>query len=128
MTMEEKRRDAAAQPSSNTDSPASEPSSSRRRSGGQKRKSNALNSSNSSSTPSKRITREKPLPAHPPTHNGPLTRARQVPNNLADIAAGSGSACLADAVKQSEHVAATIRARMHACVACKAMTTTMIMI
>ncbi|KAI4295536.1 hypothetical protein L6164_035575 [Bauhinia variegata] len=107
--MEEKRREAGALLPSSADSPASEPASSRRRAGGQKRKANSLNASNSSSTPSKRITREKASPAHPPAHNGPLTRARQIPNNLAAAAAesasasGGGSAPPAAFVKQSKH-------------------------
>uniref|UniRef100_A0A2P2MHF1 SWIRM domain-containing protein n=1 Tax=Rhizophora mucronata TaxID=61149 RepID=A0A2P2MHF1_RHIMU len=64
------------------ESPASsEPASSRRRAGGQKRKANAISTSNSSSTPSKRLTREKAAIGHAPNHNGPLTRARQTPNN-----------------------------------------------
>ncbi|KAF7840934.1 SWI/SNF complex subunit SWI3D [Senna tora] len=105
--MEEK---PAVQPPSNADSPASEPTTSRRRAGGLKRKANALGASNSSPTPSKRVTREKALPPHtPPSHNGPLTRARQIPSSLAaasaSTAGGGGSA--AAAVKYSEHVVAT---------------------
>lgn len=104
--MEEKHREAAVQPPSNADSPASEPASSRRRAGGLKRKANALSASNSSPTPSKRVTREKALPAHPSLiHNGPLTRARQIPNNHAAasaLAAGGGGSAAA-AVKYSEH-------------------------
>ncbi|XP_028772988.1 SWI/SNF complex subunit SWI3D [Neltuma alba] len=106
--MEEKHREAAVQPSSNVDSPASESTSSRRRSGGLKRKVNTLGSSNSTPTPSKRVTREKALPAHtPPLHNGPLTRARQIPSNQATpsssalVAGGGGSA--AGAAKHSQH-------------------------
>ncbi|XP_027357057.1 SWI/SNF complex subunit SWI3D-like [Abrus precatorius] len=100
--MEEKRRDA---PSSAVDSPASEPASSRRRAGGNKRKASALNASNSSSTPSKRTSRDKASPLHPPPlHNGPLTRARQTPNNLS-AAAVAGSASAPAAVKHSERAA-----------------------
>ena len=111
--MEEKRRDAAPQPPSNADSPAPEPAAtSRRRGGAQKRKASALSASNSSSTPSKRITREKPLPPpHTPSlHNGPLTRARQIPSNLSCSAAvsfstaGGGSASAPAAVKHWERV------------------------
>eukprot|EP00257_Ricinus_communis_P013364 XP_015570783.1 SWI/SNF complex subunit SWI3D isoform X1 [Ricinus communis] len=84
------------------DSPASaEPtSSSRRRASGQKRKANALSTSNASSTPSKRLTREKAAISQIPVHNGgPLTRARQSPNNLGSTAAGGG-------IKVEEKVAA----------------------
>ncbi|KAK4258661.1 hypothetical protein QN277_005085 [Acacia crassicarpa] len=103
--MEEKHREAAVQPSSNVDSPASESTSSRRRSGGLKRKVNALGASNSTPTPSKRVTREKALPAHPPpVHNGPLTRARQIPSNHATSALVSGAAAsAAHAARLSEH-------------------------
>ncbi|XP_061363567.1 SWI/SNF complex subunit SWI3D-like [Gastrolobium bilobum] len=105
--MEEKRRDAASHPPPTVNSPASEPASSRRRAGSHKRKASALNASNSSSTPSKRITREKASPLHPPPlHNGPLTRARQIPSNLSSAAlysaAGGGSASAPAAVKHSE--------------------------
>ncbi|KAK7310639.1 hypothetical protein RJT34_08261 [Clitoria ternatea] len=83
-TMEDKR----AFPSSNAAaSPASESASSRRLGGAaQKRKANALCASNSSSAPSKRITRDKVLPPHTPFHNGPLTRARQIPSSTASAA------------------------------------------
>ncbi|XP_061372677.1 SWI/SNF complex subunit SWI3D-like isoform X2 [Gastrolobium bilobum] len=108
--MDEKRRDVAALPPSNAaNSPASEPASSRRRAANQKRKANALNASNSSSAPSKRITRDKALPPHSSSiHNGPLTRARQIPTNLSDSAAtsssapGGSSASAPAAVKYSE--------------------------
>lgn len=88
--MEDKRGDAGVQPPANVDSPAAEPTSSRRRAGGQKRKaSSSLGGSASSSTPSKRLTREKASLSHPPIHNGPLTRARQGPNNLASASAAA---------------------------------------
>ncbi|KAL2328943.1 hypothetical protein Fmac_022370 [Flemingia macrophylla] len=95
--MEEKRRDAAP---SAADSPASEPASSRRRAGANKRKSSNLGASGSSSAPSKRA---KASPLHPPPlHNGPLTRARQTPNNLAASASSSAaSASSTAAVKHS---------------------------
>ncbi|CAH8380155.1 unnamed protein product [Eruca vesicaria subsp. sativa] len=83
--MEEKRRDAGtlASAGSSGDSPASEPAPRRR----VKRKSNALGTSNSSSTSSKRMTREKAmLASFSPVHNGPLTRARQAPSNMASAA------------------------------------------
>ncbi|KAK7312351.1 hypothetical protein VNO77_36142 [Canavalia gladiata] len=106
--MEEKRRDA---PSSAADSPTSEPVSSRRRAGGNKRKASALSASNSSSTPSKRASRDKTSPLHlPPLHNGPLTRARQTPNNHAAASsstAAAGSASAPAAVKHSERSALT---------------------
>ncbi|KAK7404445.1 hypothetical protein VNO78_05347 [Psophocarpus tetragonolobus] len=93
--MEEKRRDPAP---SAADSPASEPASSRRRAGANKRKSGALSASGSSSAPSKRAARDKASPLHPPPlHNGPLTRARQTPNNLVSSAASSSAS-----VKHSE--------------------------
>ncbi|XP_054778921.1 SWI/SNF complex subunit SWI3D isoform X2 [Prosopis cineraria] len=105
--MEEKHREAAVQPSSNVDSPASESASSRRRSGGLKRKGNTLGASNSTPAPSKRVTREKALPAHPsPVHNGPLTRARQIPSNHATTAASAllagGGGLAADYSRHSE--------------------------
>ncbi|OIW08707.1 hypothetical protein TanjilG_03383 [Lupinus angustifolius] len=113
--MEEKRRDAAPRFPSPADSPSSEPTPTRRRAGGHKRKANA---SNSSSTPSKRATREKASLLHPPPlHNGPLTRARQIPTNLsasvsasaaaaASSSAASGGSDSAPALpKHSEHVA-----------------------
>ncbi|XP_065855145.1 SWI/SNF complex subunit SWI3D isoform X2 [Euphorbia lathyris] len=75
------------------ESPASaEPASSRRRAGGQKRKANALSTSGASSTPSKRLTREKAAISHSPIHNGgPLTRARQSPNNFASSASSAAT-------------------------------------
>ncbi|XP_045819698.1 SWI/SNF complex subunit SWI3D [Trifolium pratense] len=96
--MEEKR------PPSAVDAPASEPPPSRRRAGGNKRKSGSLNASNSSSTSSKRITREKASPLHhPPPHNGPLTRARQIPNNSSTASTSTvvGSASAPAAVKHA---------------------------
>ncbi|XP_020224612.1 SWI/SNF complex subunit SWI3D isoform X2 [Cajanus cajan] len=95
--MEEKR---VFPPSNAADSPAPEPASSRRRAATQKRKANALSASNSSSTPSKRISRDKALPPHtPPFHNGPLTRARQIP---AATASGGAPASAPAAAKQSD--------------------------
>ncbi|KAK7351845.1 hypothetical protein VNO77_11579 [Canavalia gladiata] len=97
--MEEKR---AFPPSNAADSPASEPASSRRRAASHKRKANALNASNSSSTPSKRITRDKVFPPQTPAfHNGPLTRARQIPTATSS---GGASASTPAVVKHSERV------------------------
>ncbi|WJX51479.1 hypothetical protein P8452_37673 [Trifolium repens] len=96
--MEEKR------PPSAVDTPASETPPTRRRAGGNKRKSGSLNASNSSSTSSKRITREKASPLHhPPLHNGPLTRARQIPNNSSTASTSTvvGSASAPAAVKHA---------------------------
>ncbi|OIV99480.1 hypothetical protein TanjilG_17290 [Lupinus angustifolius] len=96
--MEEKRRDATPHLPSAANSPVSEPATTRRRAGGRKRKSNALNASNSSLHP-------------PPFHNGPLTRARQIPANLSSAAAASssaasgGSASAPAVVKHSERAA-----------------------
>ncbi|KRH24487.2 hypothetical protein GLYMA_12G044200v4 [Glycine max] len=96
--MEEKRRDAAP---SAADSPASEPATSRRRAGANKRKFGTLSASGSSSAPSKRAARDKASPLFPPApHNGPLTRARQTPNNLS--ASSSAAASAPAAVKRSE--------------------------
>ncbi|XP_021896678.1 SWI/SNF complex subunit SWI3D isoform X1 [Carica papaya] len=114
LDMEEKRRDAGilSPPSSavGAESPASEPASTRRRAGGQKRKSNALAASNSSSASSKRITREKSmLISHPPIHNGPLTRARQAPNNLASgsaLVSGSANSVLGAKLEEDKAAAA----------------------
>lgn len=89
--MDDKRGDAGIQPPANVDSPAAEPTSSRRRAGGQKRKASSLGGSTSSSTPSKRLTREKASLSHPPIHNGPLTRARQGPNNHASASAAAAN-------------------------------------
>lgn len=58
------------------------------------------------------ITREKALPPQTPfVHNGPLTRARQIPNNLSGSAAasstapgGDDSASTPTAVRHSERV------------------------
>ncbi|CAK8576505.1 unnamed protein product [Lathyrus sativus] len=105
--MEEKRPPSAA------DAPASEPVTSRRRAGGNKRKSGSLNASNSSSTPSKRITREKASPLHHlPLHNGPLTRARQIPNNFsaASTSTIAGSASAPAAVKHAPQTQASAAA------------------
>ncbi|CAN8276284.1 unnamed protein product [Cochlearia groenlandica] len=70
------------------DSSSSEPTT-RRRGGGSKRKASALGYSNSSSmSSSKRVLkREKAmLSSFSPVHNGPLTRARQAPSNMASVA------------------------------------------
>ncbi|KAK7283492.1 hypothetical protein RIF29_13043 [Crotalaria pallida] len=112
-SMELKRRDA---PPPTAGTPASEPVTSRRRGGGQKRKSNSLNASNSSSTPSKRAAREKALAPHTPSlhHNGPLTRARQIPTNhsgsavATSAAVGGGNPASAPAaIKHSKRVVPT---------------------
>lgn len=92
--MEEKRKDAGTPPpvASVFESPVAEATtSSRRRGGGQKRKATAIGSSNALTPPtassSKRQAREKPPPVpFTPIHNGPLTRARQQPNNSAPAA------------------------------------------
>lgn len=95
--MEEKRRDAGTPPPA-TDVPAAEATSSRRRGGGQKRKASALGSGSTSTPPttsSKRQAREKPPPVpFTPIHNGPLTRARQQPNNSATAAVSVSSSVL----------------------------------
>ncbi|XP_011037606.1 PREDICTED: SWI/SNF complex subunit SWI3D-like [Populus euphratica] len=73
------------------DSPASfEPTTSRRRAGGHKRKANSHSNSLSSPLPSKRLTREKAGFSNLSIHNGPLTRARQIPNILASSAPSAG--------------------------------------
>nr|TKR78425.1 hypothetical protein D5086_0000282080 [Populus alba] len=73
------------------DSPASfEPATSRRRAGGHKRKANPLSNSLSSPLPSKQLTREKAGISNLSIHNGPLTRARQIPNILASLAPSAG--------------------------------------
>ncbi|KAJ6739049.1 SWI/SNF COMPLEX SUBUNIT SWI3D [Salix koriyanagi] len=73
------------------DSPASyEPATSRRRAGGLKRKVNSLSNSLSSPLTSKRPTREKAAVSNLSIHNGPLTRARQIPNILASSASSAG--------------------------------------
>ncbi|CAI9114550.1 OLC1v1015297C1 [Oldenlandia corymbosa var. corymbosa] len=88
--MEEKRTGTpppavpAAEPSA-----SDAPSTARRRGGNQKRKASSLSGGNNSAPQStKRQAREKlpPVP-FPPIHNGPLTRARQQPNN--SVAAAS---------------------------------------
>lgn len=92
--MEERRKDAGTPPPANSvlESPAAEATtSSRRRGGGLKRKASAIGSSNAPTPPtassSKRQAREKPPPVtFTPIHNGPLTRARQQPNNSAPAA------------------------------------------
>ncbi|XP_012081764.1 SWI/SNF complex subunit SWI3D isoform X2 [Jatropha curcas] len=111
--MEEKPAGSSA--TAGADSPASaEPASSRRRAGGLKRKANATSVNSSSSTPSKRLTREKAAISHPPIHNGgPLTRARQGPNNLgssASAAAAGAGFKLEDKVALSASEAATVAA------------------
>lgn len=100
--MEEKRSEAGTAPAVGAESPASEPSSTRRRSGAQKRKASNLGASNFSSASSKRITREKSSMSHPPIHNGPLTRARQGPNNLASSAPALQGGAAAPAKKPNE--------------------------
>ncbi|KAK4378358.1 hypothetical protein RND71_000220 [Anisodus tanguticus] len=94
--MEEKQKDtgtplpppAADTPTRAADVPSAEAPTSRRRGVGQKRKASAIGSSASSTPPtlSKRLAREKHAQLavpFPPIHNGPLTRARQQPNNAA---------------------------------------------
>ncbi|MCD9643600.1 hypothetical protein HAX54_031203 [Datura stramonium] len=101
--MEEKRKDtvtppppAADTPTVAADVPSTEAPTSRRRGAGQKRKASAIGSgasSTPSSTLSKRQAREKQSAVpFPPIHNGPLTRARQQPNNAAAAAASAASA------------------------------------
>lgn len=78
---------------------------SRRRGGNQKRKSNGSNTSNFSSTPSKRLAREKiSVPIHQ-IHNGPCTRARQFPSNLASNGPSSASMAAYGAAMQNQHEA-----------------------
>ncbi|KAF9684351.1 hypothetical protein SADUNF_Sadunf04G0109300 [Salix dunnii] len=73
------------------ESPASyEPATSRRRAGGLKRKVNSHSNSLSSPLTSKRLTREKAAVSNLSIHNGPLTRARQIPNILASSASSAG--------------------------------------
>jgi SWI/SNF related-matrix-associated actin-dependent regulator of chromatin subfamily C len=108
--MEEKRSEAGTAPAVGAESPASEPSSSRRRSGAQKRKASNFGASNFSSALSKRITREKALLSHPPIHNGPLTRARQGPNNLAASALAPQGGAAAPAKKPNEQAMAAAAA------------------
>ncbi|XP_071935450.1 SWI/SNF complex subunit SWI3D-like isoform X1 [Coffea arabica] len=84
--MEEKRTGTPPPAASSAEAPVTDaPASSRRRGGGQKRKASATGSGSSSTpqtTSSKRQAREKPPPVpFPPIHNGPLTRARLLPNN-----------------------------------------------
>ena len=99
--MEEKRREAGTQPvaGASDSSALAEPTSSRRRAGAHKRKAGNLSgaaSNSSSSMPSKRMTREKAsLSLHSPIHNGPLTRARQGPSNLASAAAVASASAAA---------------------------------
>ncbi|XP_062093123.1 SWI/SNF complex subunit SWI3D [Humulus lupulus] len=102
--MEEKRRDPGTlMPPAGEFSPPAEPTSSRRRAGAHKRKATNLSSSGSSSTSSKRITREKASLAHPPIHNGPLTRARQVPSNLSSASGAGVVAASATGAKPAGH-------------------------
>ncbi|XP_055815715.1 SWI/SNF complex subunit SWI3D isoform X2 [Solanum dulcamara] len=100
--MEEKRKDtgtppppAADTPMMSADVPSAEAPTSRRRGGGHKRKASAIGSGASSTPPStlsKRQVREKQSAVpFPPIHNGPLTRARQQPNNAAAAAASATS-------------------------------------
>lgn len=94
--MEERRKDAGTPPAETSYgdiSAAEAPVNSRRRGGGQKRKVSSL-SGGSSSTPSnhssKRQAREKLASVpFPPIHNGPLTRARQQPNNGSSVSAAA---------------------------------------
>ncbi|KAL3515182.1 hypothetical protein ACH5RR_022084 [Cinchona calisaya] len=84
--MDEKRTGTPPPAASSAEAPVTDtPASSRRRGGGQKRKASATGSGNTltpQTTSSKRQAREKPPPVpFPPIHNGPLTRARQQPNN-----------------------------------------------
>lgn len=104
--MEDKRSEAGTAPAAGVESPASEPASSRRRAGAQKRKASNLGASNSSSAPSKRVTREKALLSHAPIHNGPLTRARQGPNNFAGAAVFASAGGAAASAKKSNDQAA----------------------
>ncbi|KAL3538957.1 hypothetical protein ACH5RR_002323 [Cinchona calisaya] len=86
--MEENRAGTPPSAVSSAEVPVAEAhASSRRR--GQKRRTSANSSGNTStpSTSSKRQAREKPPTVpFPPIHNGPLTRARQQPNNSAATA------------------------------------------
>ncbi|KAG6761512.1 hypothetical protein POTOM_034737 [Populus tomentosa] len=76
---------------SHADSPASaEAGPSRRRAGGHKRKANSLSNFHSSPLPPKRHTREKVAISNLSNHNGPFTRARQIPNILASSALSAG--------------------------------------
>ncbi|CAI9104501.1 OLC1v1003183C1 [Oldenlandia corymbosa var. corymbosa] len=88
--MEEKRTGTPPPAVPAAESSASDaPSTTRRRGGNQKRKASSLSGGNNSAPQStKRQAREKlpPVP-FPPIHNGPLTRARQQPNN--SVAAAS---------------------------------------
>jgi len=93
--MEEKRSEAGTAPAVGAESPASEPSSSRRRSGAQKRKASNF---------------EKALLSHTPIHNGPLTRARQGPNNLAASALAPQGGAAAPAKKPNEQAMAAAAA------------------
>lgn len=100
--MEEKRKDtgtppppASDTPMISADVPSAEAPTSRRRGAGHKRKASAIGSGASSTPPStlsKRQVREKQSAVpFPPIHNGPLTRARQQPNNAAAAAASAAS-------------------------------------
>ncbi|KAH0783650.1 hypothetical protein KY290_003248 [Solanum tuberosum] len=96
--MEEKRKDAgtpppaADTPMTSADVPSAEAPTSRRRGGGHKRKASAIGSGASSTPPSTLSKRQKQSAVpFPPIHNGPLTRARQQPNNAAAAAASAVS-------------------------------------
>ncbi|KAK9286744.1 hypothetical protein L1049_015148 [Liquidambar formosana] len=109
--MEEKRRDAGTLPSASVPSSSStarpmemapvEPASTRRRAGAHKRKANNGNTT-SNMTPSKRLAREKPSIPLPQNHNGPLTRARLTPNNLAAAAAAAAASGASAASSQNQ--------------------------
>ncbi|CAN4112342.1 unnamed protein product [Withania somnifera] len=96
--MDEKRKDTGTPPPATADTPpissdlpSAEAPTSRRRGGGQKRKASAIGSGASSTPPSILSKRQKQLVVpFPPIHNGPLTRARQQPNNAAAAASPSG--------------------------------------
>lgn len=93
--MEEKRKDTGTPPPAAADTtpiaaevPSVEAPTSRRRGGGHKRKASAIGSGASSTPPSTLSKRQKQSAVpFPPIHNGPLTRARQQPNNAAAAAA-----------------------------------------
>lgn len=96
--MEEKRKDTGTPPPANdtpmtsADVPSAEAPMSRRRGGGNKRKASAIGSGASSTPPSTLSKRQKQSAVpFPPIHNGPLTRARQQPNNAAAAAASAAS-------------------------------------
>ncbi|CAH9100549.1 unnamed protein product [Cuscuta europaea] len=100
--MEDKLKDTSSPPAAAfstpqkaAEAPSADQPTSRRRGGGQKRKASALSSGGTSaplSTSSKRQARDKPHAVpFPPIHNGPCTRARQLPGNTASVASPSNS-------------------------------------